>query len=108
MSYTASIVVLFCINQTIFCCIYGISNVQSLGVFGDTVVQMSLTCGIRMNVPCARHKIPFVYGFHITTLCSHVVVTGNIFMCSFWMTFLRNDYVHILSEACYVNHLNLL
>jgi len=34
MSYTASVVVLFCINQPIF------SNVQSMGVFGDTVMQM--------------------------------------------------------------------
>ena len=29
-------------------------------------------------------------------------------MCSFWMTFLRNDYIHILSEECYVKYLNLL
>lgn len=40
MSYTASVVVLFCINQPIYCCIYGISNVKSLGIFGDTVMQM--------------------------------------------------------------------
>jgi hypothetical protein len=25
-----------------------------------------------------------------------------------WMTFLRNDYIRILSEECYVKYLNLL
>lgn len=41
MSYTTSVVVLFRINQPIYCCcIYGISDVQSMGVFGNTVVQM--------------------------------------------------------------------
>jgi hypothetical protein len=54
---------------------------------------------MRMIVPYARPEIPYVYGFHVTTLCSHVVATGNTLICSFWMTLLINDYVHILSEA---------
>lgn len=49
-----------------------------------------------MALPCARLKIPSVCGFHVTTLCSRVVVTGNIFMRSFWMIVLKNDYLHIL------------
>lgn len=59
-------------------------------------------------MPYARPEIPYVYGFHVSALCSLVVATGNTLICSFWMMFLRNDYVHILSEACYVMYLNLL
>jgi len=66
-----SVVSLFCINQPIYCCcICGISDVQSLGVFGYTIVQMPFS--MRMILLCARPKVPFVYGFHVKHIGAHM------------------------------------